>query len=70
MPLLDAIEEEIGYLGNWPTSILTKLFALDPHIPFTLTHLQILFLFFTALSSLFLWPVNSSLLAASSIIDS
>jgi uncharacterized membrane protein YkgB len=45
MLLLDAIEE-VGSVENWPTSILTTLFAFDPRMPFALSHFQTIIAFF------------------------
>ena len=66
MLLVDAVEERIGApVEAWPTSILTILFAFDPHMPFALHRFTKVIAFRFGNAYLFPWHVYSSLPAAS-----
>jgi len=59
MLLVNAIESRLYPLELWPSYILTCIFAFDPHMPFSLTQLENVIAFFSALGFLSQWPVNS-----------
>jgi len=46
MLLVNAIESQLYPLEIWPSYILTLIFAFDPHMPFSLTHLEKVIAFF------------------------
>ena len=65
MQLVDAVEAAVGSpVEAWPTSHLIILFAFDHTMPFALTNMQKICAFFTAITCLVVWRVNSWLLAA------
>jgi len=59
MLLVNAIESQLYPLELWPTYILTCIFAFGPHMPFSLTQLEKVIAFFSAMGSLYQRPINS-----------
>ena len=46
MLLVDAVESQLCPVEIWPSSVLSIIFAFDPNMPFALTQLETVIVFF------------------------